>query len=386
MAQYKIDQSVQKVLQEKHKPEMTAMIQGLGGQSEIGHLLATDYFKDNVMDLSDDFAKECATNPSYKLIKEPLRLDEIRKGHAELNDQMKENLAKVSTKQRMLDLGYTSTVDDQLYNYIKEDPSISLSAMLNAPPEKQAAFGAHMCSQAESIYKSDKRWRYAEYIAGGIGVVAGGILIATGFGAPIGAGLIAGSTTLLTTVGVVEGVSAINKYQDAKHREITNDRSMLEKRRRTDEYIEEFKKTDDQKLEAKLQGGLAVISIIPGVKALKVVTPLKTTALATRTGRGIAATDDVLKIMSKAGPKILPTKKLSAFIRLSSSQKSIANIKKSYDSIMKLKLTGQQGSVAYESHYKIFVKNLKNLKKGFVKNGGSMQEVESYMAHYLKIL
>jgi hypothetical protein len=300
MAQYNADRAMQSVLVNESRPILSQMFKGLSSESDIGHLLGTNYFKKNIVDLGDDFAEECSTNPNYNIIKNPISNSMIKQAHNELNNKLKTNISEVGRKQFLTNSGSTYAINDQLNGYVKNDPSIAMFALMNAKPgDEQAAFAAHMCSEVSSIYKSDKYWRFASRAAGGVGAVAGVVLMASGLGAPIGGALLTVSTAALTGGAIVEGAAAINQYSDASKRQIANNRSLMENRKKIQRYIEVDKSVSKDKFDAAVKGGFAALAIIPGINVLKSTKNLKSSALVVinkgssgvaKTGKGLAKT------------------------------------------------------------------------------------------------
>lgn len=405
-AQYKADKAIQKSLQDQYKPTLEGLISSFASQSEVGHLLGTEYFQDNVMDLSDNFAKECATDPNYKMIREPLKTEEIRKGHEELNQKMQDNIKKVADVQRTLDYGFGRSTNKELRSYIKDDPSIAIMTLLNTPPENQAAFGAHMCAQAKDIFRSDKNWRIAEYLAGGVGLVAGGILVATGFGAPIGAGLVGASMSAMGVVGAVTGLGALEKWEDADLREKANDLAMMEQRVRTSRYIEEFNKTQDQKWESYKQGGLAVLEMIPAIRVTRIYPMARALPGANQTVKALPQGTKLITQGSRGGQKLLTsggksaqralssstrqaprlqllsgTKGLDKFLKNSQIQKLLEQLKTIQKRINYLRARGQYGlgEVEYARMHKNKYALIRKMEAVFKKMGGRPSEVKQYV-------
>lgn len=274
---------------QENKPLIEAKVKELFDGTEIAHLLGTDKFKDKVMDPTESFVEECAVNEDYKVVQAPVSQSTIDSAHKEVDDKLKENLDQIK---EYANIAYQSEgdVDDALEELIQQDPYSAIAAAQLATPDKQAKLAGVLCSEVVDIYSSNRTWKYWNWGLAGVGTVAGGVLIASGLGAPVGAALVAGSTALVTTAAVGEGYMAYENYMNAKMRERGVDNTVLERRQRTELYLEQHRQIYGDKVDAGIQGGLAALGVIPGVKAI--TTSGRVASTSTRTTAVVVANAD----------------------------------------------------------------------------------------------
>lgn len=244
--------------------KVTGELDVLLKESVVGHLLSTSYFKKNVFDPSDAFAEECARNPGYQVIKQPLSLSNLKSGHNEVAGMMRKNLAAINDRERDLNSGDKDRAAKVLADYLKTDASIVNLSMDGLDKDAQFQLGVSICHETNKILTSDKRWLMADMAIGGIGAAAGIVLIATGIGSPLGVALTAASLG----VAGYEGGRAVQNYTAASARGRAADLALAERRRQMEGYLAESDAVRSGKKDALLQGGLAVLTGFAPVKVL----------------------------------------------------------------------------------------------------------------------
>lgn len=245
-------------------------------ESVVGHLMSTSHFKKNVFDPSEDFVEECARNPSYQVIKQPVATATIRQGHNEMMAMMKDNLMKLNEREKVLKES-NEDAEDVLADFLKTDSGIVNMTMDELEAEDQYRLGALICNKTNQILTNDKRWRYVDVAVGGVGIAAGVVLMATGIGSPIGVALTAAS---LGMAGY-GGARAVHDYRSASHAQKAADVALAQRRESMQNYLIIESNISERKKDALIQGGLAVVSGFPPVRAIQAA---KTTRVVPRGG------------------------------------------------------------------------------------------------------
>lgn len=308
-------------------------------ESVVGHLMSTEHFKDNVFDPSEEAVVECARNPSFQLIKQPIAASTVSQGHKEVDEMLKKNLSKISDRAKELNNGDNDDITDVLDEYIKNDPRIVSMTMDDLGAKEQEHLGVLICNQTNDILSSDRNWRYVDITVGTVGTAAGIVLMATGIGSPLGVALTAAS---LGMAGYTGG-RAINQYQNAAAQMRAADIALAERRERMQGYLEVAVSTGALKKEALWKGGLAVVMSISPVKALG----------STRAGQAVARSMPKVKMPKVTTPKVTTPKiKVPTINFLKRKPTSVSGVAKKPSKLKKIfgfGLAVWAGSTLYEA-------------------------------------
>lgn len=226
----------------------------------LGRIMSTPTFHSKVFPFSSNLAEKCAEGDIDNAMKIPSDndIDESLNDYEELllsdldgvNENIGVSLKKPERPEEAL---------EQIRDMLKYKPYLLGSFMKGKSPEEQILYSKYICKTSLDIYNSDENWRIAELSAGGIGLVATGILTASGFGAPVAPFVAKASVGLLAAGMIAEGGMAVQNYTDATDIDGGAAAGFTLSQLSVDEYGSQKTQADEQMRDAKLSAALVLL-------------------------------------------------------------------------------------------------------------------------------
>jgi hypothetical protein len=273
LERYITSRSEHKAFFKKHNATIMKELTTLMDKSMIGHLMATNTFKNSVVDPGEDYIESCARSDAFQVVKSPISSSNIRAGHNEVKNMMAANMAKLNQRELDLKSGDPEKTRSHLKNFLKNDGSLLMVTLQSLPPEGQKALGYGMCHETQKILQQDALFRIGDSVAGVAGM-AGAVITMTGIGAPVGAALMGASALWGGGRAVQAGTQASRSQQAA-------DYALAIRRDDLKEYFDRSQEAGAQKRQALISGGLAALSGFPAIKVLTATKAITTTTTQT---------------------------------------------------------------------------------------------------------
>ena len=224
----------------------------------IGRIMATENFYGKVFPFNGSLAEKCAEGDIANAFKIPTNKD-IDESISDYEEMMFEDLDGVNDNIKAIASEDKEEIQDQIREMLKYKPYLVGGFLRKQSPEDQITYAKYICKESLDIYNSDENWRIAEVTAGGVGLVASGVLVASGFGAPVGAVLAKGSAGLLVAGMVAEAGMAYQNYDDASGIEGGATSGFTLNQISTSQYGEQMSNAEQQKRDAKISAALVLL-------------------------------------------------------------------------------------------------------------------------------
>lgn len=224
----------------------------------IGRIMATGEFYSKVFPFSGNLAEKCAEGDILNAMKIPSD-KEIDKSVADYKDLLLDDLEDSAENIKALNSGDPDEMFDEIRDMLKYKPYLVGNFLKQQSPEDQLTYAKYICKESLDIYNTDENWRIAEVTAGGVGLVAAGLLVATGFGAPIGAAVAKGSTMLLAAGMVAEAGMAYQNYTDGSAIDTGASTGFTLNQISTENYAGQKSNAEAQIRDAKISAALVVL-------------------------------------------------------------------------------------------------------------------------------
>jgi hypothetical protein len=224
----------------------------------IGRIMATDNFYSKVFPFNGSMGEKCAEGDIANAFKIPTNKD-IDESISDYEDMMLKDLDGVNENIEAVISKDKGDIQDQIREMLKYKPYLIGGFLRKLSPEDQVTYAKYICKESLDIYNSDENWRIAEVTAGGVGLVASGVLVASGFGAPVGALLAKGSAGLLVAGMAAEAGMAYQNYDDASGIKEGATTGFTLNQISTSNYGEQMSNAEQQERDAKISAALVIL-------------------------------------------------------------------------------------------------------------------------------
>lgn len=257
---------------------LKAKINRVYAKSNMGFLLGTDVFADEVMDPSIDYAKECAKEPVHSVINPNMYKVQYQRALTEAREKLLDSF-KDFGKDKMLKKNESSNyhVAGVIKDYLKSDRELILDSFVNNDnEEEQKNLAKYICGSVQDIYDKDEYLQGFGIIGGGLAALAGGVLAigggvlcpATGIGCAVavaGTNLSYAGTGVLAVSAGMKGVEAFteeDRNQKVQLGNMTGEASL---------YMEKSQAVHHRKKDAAIDGATIAGGFVlgAGIKAIR---------------------------------------------------------------------------------------------------------------------
>ena len=189
--------------------KMKGMIGGLFKNSRMGSLLATEKFKDYVVDVDQDFAKECVQNPAYSVIRSeriPKRV--LREALAEARLSILDGVGDLRSGGFWDFAKNDFSTQDHIDEYLKGDQStVALALLRKGTPEEKEKYAKYICYRTQQIYDADEVTGFGMKVVGGGATILGTVLTFTPL-SPLGVAIASKGAIMLAGSGAIEMIDS----------------------------------------------------------------------------------------------------------------------------------------------------------------------------------
>lgn len=261
------------------RAELNQRINNLYAQSSMAFLMGTDYFKDNVMDPTEDYIEECLDNPGHRIINPNIHNSYLQTALYQARDQLMEGITEIPDG---VSWAGNESIESDIDHYLKTDRKLVLETLANSRKGgDQEELAKYLCYRSMKIYDKDEKLQYLGIIGGGLVSLAGavGCAVTAGLGCPLAAGAVVATGSLIA--GGSAGYKAIEGYNQSQSLDLIVSRG----NESASNYMKEKTRAVDQ---LKTGATESALNLVP----LAFIRPVKSVASGVSTGTELST--DVL--------------------------------------------------------------------------------------------